>query len=178
MDIKEIRKANLVNQLAIYAARGWHDKDFAKHVGLSPQQLNQLKRGHKNMGSSIARRIETSLDLENGYFDKSHSQKQLSGQLDTLETKEGKQEHTVSDEAMVPVFKPGERIYYDPKERPIPGKPAVIKLNDVITIRTYREEFDGSEVKGFWVPENSSYPEIPFDSAEFLGRAVIHVVKL
>ena len=64
--IKEIRRECLRRLVDGYPSQ----RQFAEAVGLSPAQLNQLLGGYREMGDSVARRIESALGLVPFFFDK------------------------------------------------------------------------------------------------------------
>lgn len=61
-----IRLNNLRQLVAKYESQ----QAFADVAGLSVQYLNQLLTGHRNIGEKTARKIETSVKLEQGYLDR------------------------------------------------------------------------------------------------------------
>ena len=63
--IKEIRRERLHRLVDGYPSQ----RQFAEAVGLSPAQLNQLMGGYRDMGDSVARRIEVALGLSVGFMD-------------------------------------------------------------------------------------------------------------
>ena len=67
-NIKTIRKANLLEQIARFESQ----REFADMAGLAPAHVSQMVTGRRNMGDAVARRIEASLDLPEGYMDVQH----------------------------------------------------------------------------------------------------------
>jgi transcriptional regulator with XRE-family HTH domain len=68
MNIKTIRKANLLEQIDRFDSQ----RAFSEQVGLTPAHVSQMVTGRRNMGDVVARRIETGLDLPEGYMDVQH----------------------------------------------------------------------------------------------------------
>jgi transcriptional regulator with XRE-family HTH domain len=68
MNIKTIRKANLLEQIARFHSQ----REFSERVGLTPAHVSQMVTGRRNMGDVVARRIEAGLDLPEGYMDVQH----------------------------------------------------------------------------------------------------------
>ncbi|MES9980636.1 MAG: helix-turn-helix transcriptional regulator [Candidatus Thiodiazotropha sp. 6PLUC5] len=68
MNIKTIRKANLVEQIACFHSQ----REFSEQVGLTPAHVSQMVTGRRNMGDVVARRIEAGMDLPEGYMDVQH----------------------------------------------------------------------------------------------------------
>jgi transcriptional regulator with XRE-family HTH domain len=68
MNIKTIRKANLLEQIARFRTQ----REFSERVGLTPAHVSQMVTGRRNMGDVVARRIESGLDLPEGYMDIQH----------------------------------------------------------------------------------------------------------
>ena len=65
---KTIRKTNLLEQIARFESQ----REFADVAGLAPAHVSQMVTGKRNMGDAVARRIEASLDLPEGYMDVQH----------------------------------------------------------------------------------------------------------
>lgn len=74
METKEIRRNNLRNLADAHVRAGTSKSDFASKIGMPASQLSQLtsRSGSKNMGDTIARRIESALDLHRGWMDVIH----------------------------------------------------------------------------------------------------------
>lgn len=76
MENKEIRKANFASLLEEHTAGGQLTKsEFALKCGLAPAQVGQLlgEKSFRNIGDKIARKIESSLGLPNGWMDSIHT---------------------------------------------------------------------------------------------------------
>lgn len=65
MEIKQIRKANLELLMG-----DQERKVFAERTGMSYAHLNQVLEKHRNIGPTVARRIEKKLHLEHGWMDR------------------------------------------------------------------------------------------------------------
>jgi plasmid maintenance system antidote protein VapI len=68
MNIRTIRKANLLEQISRFQSQ----REFSEQVGLTPAHVSQMVTGRRNMGDVVARRIESGLDLPDGYMDIQH----------------------------------------------------------------------------------------------------------
>ena len=68
MNIKTIRKANLLEQINRFSSQ----REFSEQVGLSAAHVSQMVTGRRNVGDVVARRIESGLDLPEGYMDVQH----------------------------------------------------------------------------------------------------------
>ncbi|WP_459175762.1 LexA family protein [Ewingella americana] len=73
METKDIRRANLAALLKEHLANNPKSTraDFAVLSGLAPAQLSQLtgENSFRNIGGNLARKIESSLNLPNGWLD-------------------------------------------------------------------------------------------------------------
>lgn len=74
MDVGEVRRRNLLwlleNHRAVHPKTT--DKDFAVAHDMNPKHLSQIKnrsKGARDIGSALARRIESSLSAERGWLD-------------------------------------------------------------------------------------------------------------
>ncbi|WP_058972628.1 S24 family peptidase [Type-D symbiont of Plautia stali] len=77
MENKDIRKANLEQMLKKHLASSGNTKaSFADLLGISASQFSQLlgEKSVRNVGDKMARKIEASLGLSNGWLDSLHSQ--------------------------------------------------------------------------------------------------------
>ncbi|WP_066747955.1 S24 family peptidase [Proteus myxofaciens] len=74
METKDIRRMNLRSLISEYARKGINKAIFAERAGLNPAQLSQISGDNpsRNIGDLIARRIELSLELTNGWLDNIH----------------------------------------------------------------------------------------------------------
>jgi transcriptional regulator with XRE-family HTH domain len=54
-------------------------KQFAQQLGLSDRYLSHIKCQRKNIGNSVARAIETALNLSHGWMDREHEQARATG---------------------------------------------------------------------------------------------------
>ncbi len=74
METKDIRRMNLRSLISEYASKGINKAIFAERAGLNPAQLSQISGDNpsRNIGDVIARRIEVSLGLTNGWLDNIH----------------------------------------------------------------------------------------------------------
>ena len=74
METKDIRRMNLRSLISEYARKGINKAIFAERAGLNPAQLSQISVDNpsRNIGDLIARRIELSLELTNGWLDNIH----------------------------------------------------------------------------------------------------------
>lgn len=73
--VSEIRRRNLLALMHRYAHREGlagpgADKAFAIAMDLNPKFLSQLKTGHRNMGTQIARKIEDKVGKPEGWMDR------------------------------------------------------------------------------------------------------------
>lgn len=76
MENKDIRKANLEQMLEKHLATSGNTKaSFAELLGISASQFSQLlgEKSVRNVGDKMARKIEASLGLANGWLDSLHS---------------------------------------------------------------------------------------------------------
>ena len=64
-NIKEIRRGHLQRLLEGFSTQ----QQFAQVSGLAQSQISLLVAGRRQIGDIVARRIETSLGLPNGYLD-------------------------------------------------------------------------------------------------------------
>lgn len=71
MEINEIRRGNLRALLDAHLASGKKKKDFAEMIGIEAPQLTHVTASppSRNIGDTIARRIETNLGLPRGWLD-------------------------------------------------------------------------------------------------------------
>lgn len=69
MLIEETRQKNIV---CLWRQRAILQKDFAKLVVVSANQMNQYFTGFRNMGPRTARKVETKLKLPRGWIDEPH----------------------------------------------------------------------------------------------------------
>ncbi len=77
MENKDIRKANLEQMLKKHLASSGNTKaSFADLLGISASQFSQLlgEKSVRNVGDKMARKIEASLGLSNGWLDSLHPQ--------------------------------------------------------------------------------------------------------
>ena len=65
-DIREIRRYHLRRLLAGYSTQ----RKFAEATGLASAHISQMVTGHREMGDSVARRIEEALGLAFGTLDR------------------------------------------------------------------------------------------------------------
>lgn len=74
METKEIRRNNLRDLADAHVRKGVSKADFANLIGLPASQLSQLisRSGTKNIGDTIARRVEVALSLPRGWLDVPH----------------------------------------------------------------------------------------------------------
>lgn len=70
MEIKDIRLSNLHRVLE---ANGLTQTELALSCGISPSLVSQIVTKRRNMGSSLARKLEEKLKLTDGWFDLPHS---------------------------------------------------------------------------------------------------------
>ncbi|EJD6109766.1 S24 family peptidase [Morganella morganii] len=75
METKEIRRANLRALIKEFADKGVNRAKFAEMIGIPAAQLSQIGSDNptRNIGDIIARRIEESLNLRNGWMDNIHA---------------------------------------------------------------------------------------------------------
>lgn len=70
MENKEIRKSNLENLIDEHLKNAGSTKaSFAELCGISPAQLSQMLKGVRNVGDRMARKIESAMNLPNGWMD-------------------------------------------------------------------------------------------------------------
>ncbi|MEG0280601.1 MAG: LexA family transcriptional regulator [Morganella sp. (in: enterobacteria)] len=76
METKDIRRANLRALMKEYSDKGINKAKFAELIGIPPAQLSQIGSDNpkRNIGDIIARRIEESLNLRNGWMDNVHAE--------------------------------------------------------------------------------------------------------
>jgi hypothetical protein len=78
VDIRELRRANLLEVMG-----KWLDshstpqgrateRQFAQFLDINVEHFSQIKTGHREMGFTIARRIEGKLGLDHGWMDLRH----------------------------------------------------------------------------------------------------------
>lgn len=86
MENKDIRKANLEQMLEKHLATSGNTKaSFAELLGISASQFSQLlgEKSVRNVGDKMARKIETSLGLPNGWLDSLHSAEAIDANVTT-----------------------------------------------------------------------------------------------
>lgn len=170
MEIAEIRLANLKAQLAVHNSTGKKDKEFAAQCGVSAQQLYQLKTGLRDMGNTIARRIEKNLKLPKGYFDTAHGASEVRDQLANYDVESGRKCIIVADDGMHPMIMVDDEVWYEPDVLPATGKLGVINAAGRVMVREYRENWADDRMVGIWCAVNDRYADIPADKVELLGR--------
>lgn len=69
MDIKDIRKANLIRIIGNVHERG-APSQFAKKYNLPPDQVRHILTGYRTMGEKLARKFEEAIGLPSGELDK------------------------------------------------------------------------------------------------------------
>ncbi|WP_272517741.1 MULTISPECIES: S24 family peptidase [unclassified Providencia] len=71
MENKDIRRANLRALMSEYLSSGYNKAQFADKLGMPAAQLSQLTSDKevRNIGDVLARKIEDSLSLPNGWMD-------------------------------------------------------------------------------------------------------------
>ncbi|EHX6274126.1 helix-turn-helix domain-containing protein [Salmonella enterica] len=69
MDIKEIRLNNLKKAIN---SNGYTQTELAVMCDLSPSLISQIMTKRRNMGTTLARKIEEKLNLSRGWFDFPH----------------------------------------------------------------------------------------------------------
>lgn len=70
METKNIRRINLKMLLD---ASQLKQADFAERCGLAPSVISQLVNGHRNLGDTLARKIEESFAVQRGWLDVPHA---------------------------------------------------------------------------------------------------------
>lgn len=76
--IKETRRANFRALLARYEKQ----VEFAELCNLSPGHVSQMANGHRNIGDTVARRIERNLSLPDGWMDQRRHEEQSAETLE------------------------------------------------------------------------------------------------
>ena len=75
MDIKQLRRVNLLLAMEQWLSEQQSDngrpreRDFAAYCGINPEHLSQMKHGHRQIGDSIARRLEQKLGKPYAWMD-------------------------------------------------------------------------------------------------------------
>lgn len=73
VDVKETRKINLIRLIErTYGTRRGAQREFAEAAGLAPGHVSQMVNGTRNIGDSVARRVERAIGLDHGYMDHPH----------------------------------------------------------------------------------------------------------
>lgn len=85
MDHRQARKANFDALLSRYA----RDAEFARETGISAPIVSQIKHGERQLGDTLARRIEVSLRLGHGYMDQPHGTDEQSADYSARNTAPG-----------------------------------------------------------------------------------------
>lgn len=200
MDIAEIRKENMLSLLDNYRTQA----EFADLVGTEPAYISQLKKGIKKtgervtMGDTLARSIETALNLPYGWMDRQngatiHNQfnnngyvggsvsqsvvnnyaSQLTGGDDWL---------TIVNNDMFPAFAIGDQVRIDAKKEVEAGNYVYVDCEGKKMLRKYRPK--GYDENGtlytHLVADNEDYPVIDSRHQAFtvLGVAVEYKRKL
>lgn len=103
METKDIRRTNLK---VLLNASELKQADFAGRCGLAPSVISQLINGHRNLGDTLARKIEEAFAVQRGWLDIPHGEKQKSA--DSVEGKTEKVIISVSldedEERLLEVF--------------------------------------------------------------------------
>ena len=79
MDIKTLRRVNLLLAMELWLSERQtalgrpNEKDFAYYCGINPEHLSQMKHGHRQIGDSIARRLEQKLGKPYAWMDLRHT---------------------------------------------------------------------------------------------------------
>jgi len=80
MDIKSLRRVNLLLAMEEFMAERQtgsgrpREKDFAEYCEINPEHLSQMKHGHRQIGDSIARRLEKKLGKPYAWMDLRHTE--------------------------------------------------------------------------------------------------------
>lgn len=200
MDISEIRKENLLSLLGRYKKQ----KEFADLVHTDPAYISQLKKGVKKtgeritMGDTLARSIETALNLPYGWMDKQnnttiHNQFNNSGYVGgsvnqsvvnnyASQLTGGDDWLTIVGSDMFPAFAIGDQVRIDAKQEAQAGNYVYVDCEGKKMLRKYRPK--GFDEHGtpytHLVAENEDYPVIDSRHQAFtvLGVAVEHKRKL
>ncbi len=69
MSVRDTRRQNLIELLSETSQR-----EFADRAGLAPGHVSQMVNGSRQMGESVARRIEKQCTLPSGWMDVPHSE--------------------------------------------------------------------------------------------------------
>lgn len=67
MESKDIRHQNFIRLIGIMK-----QKEFAEEADMSPAHVSQIVRGFRNIGTTLARKLEKNLDLPTGWMDTLH----------------------------------------------------------------------------------------------------------
>lgn len=94
-NINEIRQENFRKLAAVHA--NGRLKDFAPMVGIQPAQASHLNTGFRNIGDSVAHRIENAFALPRGWMDREHPDSHTQGQP-TADHRPSANEKTASDD--------------------------------------------------------------------------------
>lgn len=200
MDISEIRKENLLSLLDRYKTQ----TEFADLVHTDPAYISQLKKGVKKtgervtMGDTLARNIETALNLPYGWMDKQnnttiHNQFNNSGYVGGSVSQSvvnnyasqltgGDDWLTIVNNDMFPAFAIGDCVRIDAKQEAQAGNYVYVDCEGNKMLRKYRPK--GYDEHGtpytHLVAENEDYPVIDSRHQAFtvLGVAVEHKRKL
>lgn len=199
MDIAEIRKENMLSLLEGYKTQA----EFADLVHTDPAYISQLKKGVKKtgeritMGDTLARSIETALNLPYGWMDKQnnttiHNQFNNSGYVGGSVNQSVVNHYpscsindnwlTIVSNDMFPTFTTGDRVRIDEKREPQAGNYVLIECDGLQMLRKYRPK--GFDENGTpytqLVADNEDYPVIDSRHQNFkvLGVAVAYQRKL
>lgn len=200
MDIAEIRKENMLSLLEGYKTQA----EFADLVGTEPAYISQLKKGVKKtgeritMGDSLARGIETALNLPYGWMDKQnnttiHNQFNNSGYVggsvnqsvinnNYAERSLDNDWLVIANNDMFPTFAVGDRVRIDEQREPQAGNYVLVECEGMQVLRKYRPK--GYDEHGTpytqLVADNEDYPVIDSRHQKFvvIGVAVAYQRKL
>lgn len=172
-------------------------------TGRQRSQLSDCAAGRRTVGEKLARSFETELGLEPGCLDlpliegeglsiKPVGQRQVpllswlsvrSGRFDEpidilttdMKLSENAYALEITDIAMFPVFKPGDRVIIDPNIEPVPGDFVLAVSKDRDHAEAYFRKFRMQTQSSFClVPLNADFPQIDGESVKVIGVMVEH----
>lgn len=200
MDIAEIRKENMLSLIEGYKTQ----TEFAELVNTDPAYISQLKKGAKKtgeritMGDTLARSIETALNLPYGWMDRQHhttihnqfnnsgyvggsvSQSVVNNNYPDCPIDEDWFE--IANNDMFPTFVIGDRIRMDEKREPQAGNYVLAECDGLQVLRKYRPKGFDENGKHYTqlVADNEDYPVIDsrYQTFKVVGVAIEYKRKL
>lgn len=197
----DVRKNRQINFQRVVKSLGI--SKVLEMTGRQRSQVSDCAAGRRTIGEKLARSFETELGIEPGSLDlpliegeglsiKPVGQRQVpllswlsvqSGRFDEpidilttdMKLSEGAYALEITDGAMSPVFKPGDRVIIDPSIEPVPGDYVLAisktKNPSEACFRKYRMKTQSSFCL---VPLNPDFPQIEGETVNVIGVMVEH----